>query len=163
MTSMILPPGVFYTYMPRPVRNVLMSLTIVGTSEILSWGDGVKDCNIYLIPFTSFTRIPVTSATEYSSPRVFKVHTSYMVSGSETVVETPLVFKVAAGNSALKRLEHEADIYASKLKDLQGKVVPRYFGMYKGRSDYGNVGVMVLEHCGEALSQELNQCDPHVR
>ncbi|KAL0581089.1 hypothetical protein V5O48_000983 [Marasmius crinis-equi] len=57
----------------------------------------------------------------------------------------PIALKVATGREEVRYLCHEAEIYRTALRDLQGKVVPRYYGLYKTTAD--ERAVMVLELC----------------
>ncbi|KAI0682516.1 hypothetical protein C8T65DRAFT_733257, partial [Cerioporus squamosus] len=91
--------------------------------------------------------------------KVFKGYASYE-SPTEGVKGTgPLVFKVASGRTELTKLRHEAGIYSKQLlKSQVDRDVPKFFGLYTGRTATASVGVMILEHCGEALSA-FKGCD----
>ncbi|KAI0375432.1 hypothetical protein BV20DRAFT_933752 [Pilatotrama ljubarskyi] len=66
---------------------------------------------------------------------------------------------------AISALRWEASMYAGPLKDLQGKVVPFFYGFFTGRVDGREVGCIVLEWCpvnewvtfGKPTPEELRQ------
>ncbi len=74
-----------------------------------------------------------------------------------------LVCKVAIGWTEMRKLRYEAEVYANQLQEIQGDEVPKFFGLYDGDSGTASVSVMVLEHCGEALSVRLDRCDVNLR
>uniref|UniRef100_A0A0W0F1P9 Protein kinase domain-containing protein n=1 Tax=Moniliophthora roreri TaxID=221103 RepID=A0A0W0F1P9_MONRR len=64
--------------------------------------------------------------------------------------------KIVHGKSEVRRLEHEADIYRKELKGLQGKIVPKFYGLYTA-SHYGvDAAVMILEYCGTGTDPTLD-------
>lgn len=55
---------------------------------------------------------------------------------------------------ATRALNNELNLYLTHLAPLQGKVVPRLYAIYVGRSEgRGNVVMLVLEDVGEAVSE----------
>ncbi|GJE87009.1 hypothetical protein PsYK624_030920 [Phanerochaete sordida] len=67
-----------------------------------------------------------------------------------------VVCKLAEGKSGLSMLNMEAQLYATNLKNLQGTVVPRFYGFYVGTwKDLGGednlLGCILLEDCGESI------------
>ncbi|TFK80554.1 hypothetical protein K466DRAFT_605235 [Polyporus arcularius HHB13444] len=74
-----------------------------------------------------------------------------------------LVCKVVTGGTGISKLRAEAQLYSGKLKELQGQDVPKFFGFYEGDNGYASVGVMILEYCGEPLTEPLHKCDINFR
>ncbi|KAH9940256.1 hypothetical protein B0H21DRAFT_582377 [Amylocystis lapponica] len=61
-----------------------------------------------------------------------------------------VVCKFAYGKHNLKRLRHEATIYRERLKELGGRVVPNFYGLYEGEmEDEELTGCLVTQYCGE--------------
>ncbi|KAJ3532863.1 hypothetical protein NM688_g7360 [Phlebia brevispora] len=57
-----------------------------------------------------------------------------------------------AGAKATTRFRNEAKIYQTKLRDLQGRYIPRFYGLYSG-DVFGKVSMcMILEDCGESIA-----------
>lgn len=73
-----------------------------------------------------------------------------------------LVLKIVYGtrkSSSVKALRHEFDMYSTKLKALQGHVVPRCHGLFEGRTAAGYVACLVLDYVGDSsylYIKELN-------
>ncbi|TFY61268.1 hypothetical protein EVJ58_g4615 [Rhodofomes roseus] len=56
----------------------------------------------------------------------------------------------------VKILQHEAKIYeAPNTQPLHGNIMPKYFGLFQGTVEGQTVTCMVLEFCGEALTERL--------
>ncbi|TFK80557.1 hypothetical protein K466DRAFT_558928 [Polyporus arcularius HHB13444] len=53
-----------------------------------------------------------------------------------------------ASDVCIQSLRHEVNIYQTKLKTLQGTVVPKVYGIYTGRVDGERVHVLLEEYCG---------------
>ncbi|KAF8058189.1 hypothetical protein FPV67DRAFT_1676445 [Lyophyllum atratum] len=65
-----------------------------------------------------------------------------------------VVLKLGLDLQSVEDLTQEANHYVIALKDLQGTVVPRFYGFYEGRCanhSRRRVGCLVLEYCGEPL------------
>ncbi|KAH9923006.1 hypothetical protein B0H21DRAFT_701332 [Amylocystis lapponica] len=61
-----------------------------------------------------------------------------------------VVCKLTYGKRNLKRLRHEAAIYRDQLRDLQGKVVPRFYGLYEGEMENKELtDCLITQYCGE--------------
>jgi len=58
-----------------------------------------------------------------------------------------VVIKIACGVKEQENLEREFDFYMHDLYDLQGQVVPRCEGIYRGRVDGLPFGCLVLQYC----------------
>ncbi|KDR80117.1 hypothetical protein GALMADRAFT_62327 [Galerina marginata CBS 339.88] len=72
------------------------------------------------------------------------VHLGFLKAG-DSAKEEKIVCKLAHGHGNVKSLEREAEFYRNDLKDLQGKVVPQYFGFYK--QDLGEtIACLLLEY-----------------
>ncbi|KAF8176313.1 hypothetical protein BJ912DRAFT_1063980 [Pholiota molesta] len=60
-----------------------------------------------------------------------------------------VVLKYSRNLQALASLEREYSFYAQQLASLQGSVIPKCFGLFKGTSCNLTLGCLVLEHCQE--------------
>ncbi|KAF8067876.1 hypothetical protein FPV67DRAFT_1494039 [Lyophyllum atratum] len=63
-----------------------------------------------------------------------------------------VVLKLSLGWESLEDLKREANHYELQLKDVQGDIVPRYYGMYEGTCTSHSsrkIGCLVLEYCGK--------------
>lgn len=65
---------------------------------------------------------------------------------AEESTET-VVIKLARGEQEQESLEREFDFYMHDLYDLQGEVVPRCEGIYRGRVNGLPLGCLVLQYC----------------
>jgi hypothetical protein len=66
------------------------------------------------------------------------------------VAEEPnetVVIKLARGEEEQENLEREFEFYMHDLHDLQGQVVPRCGGIYRGRVNSMPLGCLVLQYC----------------
>ncbi|KLO09413.1 hypothetical protein SCHPADRAFT_907751 [Schizopora paradoxa] len=62
----------------------------------------------------------------------------------------PYVVKVLRHRNLSNRLRDEANLYRTKLKHLQGDVVPKFYGVLEGKDLEGkDVCCLVLEDCGD--------------
>ncbi|KAH9940245.1 hypothetical protein B0H21DRAFT_755161 [Amylocystis lapponica] len=61
-----------------------------------------------------------------------------------------VVCKFVHGKRNFKRLRREAVMYRGRLKDLQGKVVPKFYGVYEGETVKKKLtGCIITQFCGE--------------
>lgn len=65
---------------------------------------------------------------------------------AEESTET-VVIKIACGEKERQNLEREFEFYMHDLYDLQGQVVPRCEGIYRGRVNGLPFGCLVLQYC----------------
>ncbi|TFY83793.1 hypothetical protein EWM64_g212 [Hericium alpestre] len=73
--------------------------------------------------------------------------------------ETQVICRLAFSRDARHRMANEARFYTSKLKDLQGVWVPRYYGFYVGNTTFGLTSCLVLSYCGVRIEGELEDLD----
>ncbi|KAJ7492095.1 hypothetical protein FB451DRAFT_1551519 [Mycena latifolia] len=75
------------------------------------------------------------------------------------VPRAPALLKIARDADEIAALEKEAGLYAGPLKDLCGKYVPGYYGIYHGEVEGAPVACMLLEYCtgGKLPSEERNR------
>jgi hypothetical protein len=67
-----------------------------------------------------------------------------------------LALKFAFRDDFLDDLVDEARVYTFFLKSIQGKSVPKCYGLYSAELEDGQtVGCLVLENCGDCLQQEF--------
>ncbi|KII85390.1 hypothetical protein PLICRDRAFT_700923 [Plicaturopsis crispa FD-325 SS-3] len=61
---------------------------------------------------------------------------------------------------SLPDLETEANNYRTKLYDLQGTIVPVFYGLFKGENRLNHkIGCMVLEDCGDSVDRNFYELD----
>ncbi|KAH9940238.1 hypothetical protein B0H21DRAFT_755126 [Amylocystis lapponica] len=61
-----------------------------------------------------------------------------------------VVCKFAHGKRSFKRLRREAVMYCEQLKELQGRVVPKFYGFYQGETVKTKLmGCIITRFCGE--------------
>ncbi|KAF8899138.1 hypothetical protein BD779DRAFT_62931 [Infundibulicybe gibba] len=58
-----------------------------------------------------------------------------------------IIVKNARGAEELEELTHESERYEKELKHLQGTIVPRCFGFYRGKALGVDHGCLLLEYC----------------
>ncbi|KAI0076805.1 hypothetical protein K474DRAFT_1193825 [Panus rudis PR-1116 ss-1] len=68
-----------------------------------------------------------------------------------------VAIKWARGRRCLRKIAWEYELYSNELKQLQGSIVPRCYGIYVGVVEGCEVGCLVLEWCGGAPLQDENQ------
>ena len=71
-----------------------------------------------------------------------------------------VAMKIARGQEQARLLYHEAQVYQTELKHLQGTIVPKYYGTFVSRIEHNDVAVMVLEYCGNTPQQMAMQQIP---
>lgn len=54
---------------------------------------------------------------------------------------------MARGDQEMHSLSREAEFYENELKHLQGTVVPRSLGFFRGKECGIDVGCLLLEYC----------------
>ncbi|THU90639.1 hypothetical protein K435DRAFT_607960, partial [Dendrothele bispora CBS 962.96] len=58
-----------------------------------------------------------------------------------------IALKTATGSAAVAALERESLFYIEHLGSLQGEVVPKHYGFFKGTKDGVEFACMSLEYC----------------
>ncbi|KAI9057563.1 hypothetical protein FKP32DRAFT_1598132 [Trametes sanguinea] len=76
-------------------------------------------------------------------------------SGTLTPRRRDVICKVAYGQRRIEALQKEADYYNTNLLSLQGTIIPRMYGCYRGDTEDGPTAVMILEYCGVRLGDSL--------
>ncbi|OSD03744.1 hypothetical protein PYCCODRAFT_193010 [Trametes coccinea BRFM310] len=99
----------------------------------------------------------LTSETEDGNCQVFRAQLCEVLLLS--TLERNVVCKVAYGQRRIDDLLREADFYNTKLLGLQGTVVPRMYGCYRGYTEDGHTAVLILEDCGYQLTYKLKFYD----
>ncbi|OBZ74459.1 hypothetical protein A0H81_05251 [Grifola frondosa] len=66
-----------------------------------------------------------------------------------------VVFKIVYGEKSINRMQCEAGLYQKELRDLQGEVVPRFYGLFEGETGDGQTGCLVLGYIGKTLEYYL--------
>ncbi|KAF9267006.1 hypothetical protein L218DRAFT_920703 [Marasmius fiardii PR-910] len=69
----------------------------------------------------------ITLSTAYLTPR------PQLQVPSAPQAPIPVVLKIATGSEQITLLQREASFYENELFHLQGSVVPRYYGLYRGK------------------------------
>ncbi len=77
--------------------------------------------------------------------------------------EQEVVCKIVKGDTM--PLEVEADLYNTKLKDLQGTDVPRFFGLFTGIIEGFPIRIacILLEYCGPTMGGYFGDYDMATR
>ncbi|KAF9055917.1 hypothetical protein BJ165DRAFT_459281 [Panaeolus papilionaceus] len=70
--------------------------------------------------------------------------------------KVPVAIKLARGEAQQETLLQEYGFYTRDLKELQGTVVPKCYGFFRGRVHGVKLGCLVLEYCFEP-QPDLNQ------
>ncbi|KAF8063226.1 hypothetical protein FPV67DRAFT_233631 [Lyophyllum atratum] len=69
-----------------------------------------------------------------------------------------VVLKFSVDDDSIADLRREAIAYTSNLKDLQGSVIPSFYGIYHGRCSHGrDVSCIVLQDCGDSIKTEFRE------
>ncbi|RPD55418.1 hypothetical protein L226DRAFT_616047 [Lentinus tigrinus ALCF2SS1-7] len=105
-------------------------------------------------PVRAFLVKLVSEASDGNS-QVFRADLRAVTKAGLTDDRRGVVCKVAYGECQVEILQKEADLYNTKLLDLQGKVVPVMRGCYVDVTDDGPTGVLILQYCGVPLTYEL--------
>ena len=58
-----------------------------------------------------------------------------------------IIIKSALGPDEMILLKREAEFYSNELRLLQGTVVPKCFGFFRGKVDGVDFGCLLLEYC----------------
>ena len=103
----------------------------------------------------------VTKLTEALSSKtgrkteVFRAIVSTVPFDNGPAKKLDVVCKVGWALEAAENVKREAEIYQSKLSELQGKVVPWVHGCYVAFSDTGDIAVLVMAYCGREIPRSL--------
>lgn len=62
--------------------------------------------------------------------------------------DVTVVCKLEASEVAVRCLRHEATMYETKLRDMQGRYIPRFYGLYLGTIASEPAACLILEDCG---------------
>jgi len=85
----------------------------------------------------------VVSIKNHLNPRRTVWTADWSIHGGKRQV----ALKIAKGRGEVTLLEQEARIYLEYLEPLQEKVVPKYYGVFKGIKDGVDFACMLLEYC----------------
>lgn len=73
-----------------------------------------------------------------------------------------IIVKAAFGLDEMILLNREAEFYSNELRHLQGTVVPKCFGFFRGKVDGVDLGCLLLEYCSGRAPVwnmlEFNRC-----
>lgn len=100
---------------------------------------------------------PRTTADYYSDSPVFRAH-FLRPTGSILVA-----LKFAMRDDLITNLVDEANVYAGRLKPLQGAAIPRCYGLYAGTLNGQTVACLVLEYWGECLRRPFERLPVELR
>ena len=100
-------------------------------------------------PLISFDGTPVASKHE-GSHTVYRGYMEQFASegGARIHALRQVALKWVVGASNLGGMKREARLYEKELAPLQGTVVPRFFGFFRGFIGDVEVGCIILEWCG---------------
>ncbi|KAF8057498.1 hypothetical protein FPV67DRAFT_1430157 [Lyophyllum atratum] len=69
-----------------------------------------------------------------------------------------VVLKFSVDDESIADLRREATAYTSVLKDLQGSVIPSFYGIYHGTCSHGiDVSCIVLQDCGDSIKTKFRE------
>jgi hypothetical protein len=74
------------------------------------------------------------------------VYTAHIGPRDMEATET-IIVKAALGPDEMILLNREAEFYSNELKHLQGTVVPKCFGLFRGKINGLDFGCLLLEYC----------------
>jgi len=78
-----------------------------------------------------------------------------LLRGGERIAS--VVCKVAYTKRNLKMLRHEASLYRGPLQELQGEVLPRFYGLYEGQmEDEELTGCLITQYTGQHRKEPLH-------
>ncbi|RDX41267.1 hypothetical protein OH76DRAFT_246790 [Lentinus brumalis] len=106
------------------------------------------------VPTRAFLQTLISAGSD-GNTQVFRAELRIVANGRLTEQRREVVCKVAYGEHQIEILRKEADLYNTKLRNLQGRVVPFMYGCYIDDTEEGPTGVLVLQYCGVALTYEL--------
>ncbi|KAF7436422.1 hypothetical protein PC9H_003255 [Pleurotus ostreatus] len=92
----------------------------------------------------------ITQPATSNANLVCRIHTrirSRLFVGSINGIPGPLAIKFARDGYEVETLQKEIQFYDKSLKTLQGDVVPKVFGGYRGRADGVDIAVFIMEYC----------------
>ncbi|KAF4573287.1 hypothetical protein EYR36_007798 [Pleurotus pulmonarius] len=118
----------------------MSSLTLIWTNESAPAGAN----NLVLQPWITQ---PANTPNPSLVCRINKRIRSRLFVGSIDGVPGPLAIKFARVGYEVETLQKEIRFYDTSLKKLQGVVVPKVFGGYRGRVDGEDVAVFIMEYC----------------
>lgn len=58
-----------------------------------------------------------------------------------------IIIKTGRGEGEMPQLNREAELYDNELRYLQGTVVPKTFGFFRGKVDGVDLACLLLEYC----------------
>lgn len=74
--------------------------------------------------------------------------------------DVPLVVKTCHNQKFKKDFSDEAQIYETMLSGLQGDIIPKFYGYFKGRDhEKCRISCLVLEDCGDALETSFHRLE----
>lgn len=120
--------------------NKMSSLTLIWTNES---APAVTN-NQVLQPWITQ---PVNTPNPNLVCRINKRIRSRLFVGSIDGVPEPLAIKFARDGYEIETLQKEIQFYDKSLKKLQGVVVPKVFGGYRGHINGGDTAVFIMEYC----------------
>ncbi|RPD55431.1 hypothetical protein L227DRAFT_603504 [Lentinus tigrinus ALCF2SS1-6] len=113
-------------------------------------------------PVRAFLAKLISESSDGNS-QVFRADLRVVTKAGLTDDRRRVVCKVAYGERQVEILQKEADVYNTKLLDLQDKIVPLMYGCYIDVTDEGPTGVLILQYCGVPLTYELTNYELTVK
>ncbi|KAJ2985168.1 hypothetical protein NUW54_g10241 [Trametes sanguinea] len=117
-----------------------------------------RQCDNIMPPFRTYLKELVYESSD-GNRQVFRAVLCQLATqsglGGLTSERWDVVCKVAYGERRIEALQREANIYNTKLLQLQGSTVPVMYGCYMGNTEDGSTAVLILQYCGIPLSYEL--------
>ncbi|KAF8921876.1 hypothetical protein CPB85DRAFT_4916 [Mucidula mucida] len=104
-----------------------------------------------VIQLWSWTASPGGDSQHYTIRLQQRLRNNVYTAGMGLLGEQPtstVIVKIARADQ-VSALDWEAELYENDLRGLQGSVVPKCYGYFKGRSDGQALGCLVLEFCNQ--------------
>ncbi|KAH9934050.1 uncharacterized protein BXZ73DRAFT_77143 [Epithele typhae] len=95
--------------------------------------------------------VDLSALIHHGTTRIFRGTLS-----ADGIPYTEVVCKVGTGPRLVERIRHEARLYRTKLAPLQGRFVPRCFGLFEGVVEGVETSCLVLSYEGEPTQHSLH-------
>ncbi|KAI0318378.1 hypothetical protein OF83DRAFT_31148 [Amylostereum chailletii] len=135
------------SFIPLIIMSIQLNIPTRSTTPVVLQGHNPSGLASDALSFTAVKCI-------YSGKGRAEVHRGILTGGglSESV---DAVCKLVH-DDVVPFLAHEAFIYEFKLKDLQGRVVPRFYGYFQGAVSLKQIGCLVLDYGGEPVGDSFH-------
>lgn len=142
------------------LSSTLQSMELHISTSLSSWDVGPLEAVFHLNnTFTppSDTRISTHSKMNFHATELIAEGNSRVFRGTlsgDGVEEIKVVCKLSVAPSLQveRRYQHEASVYENELHELQGRYIPKFYGLYTGTLRSSPAMCLLLEDCGESVN-----------